>query len=150
MSGPSGSNAMDRTVEKIQEEIRALRLSLIEVNTRMRGMGPLSYGYSDLERRHESISKQLEYLESERMALLKPPARKTRASKGPTKSQKVKDRVHELKRENSGQSTEEIIDQVAEEMGETFEATKASYYRKEKKKKPQSCEKSGATHEQRN
>jgi hypothetical protein len=122
-------------MHNIAEDIRRIELELIDVETRLEKMGTLDRSYSTFNEKREILVKQLEFLKGQMKVHSSTPATsKATQARGPTQSEIVKKRVDELRKADPDKSVGEILDEVADELGKSLEAVKASYYRTTKDK----------------
>ena len=139
---------MKKTTD-LQQQIRDLKLKLIEVQTQIqaaphkpiedlmiaRGFVPEGYkAVGQLETEAKTLKNQIVFLESEVQAAGGTPKKGKPA--GGLEHEKVKaefERIRKKKKISEGQRVEEILAEVAENMGKTFEATKGAFYYKPQK-----------------
>jgi len=139
---------MKKTTDLLQQ-IRDLKLKLIEVQTQIEAapskavedfklsMGFVPHGYKtlgQLETEEKTLKIQIAFLEGEVQAAGGTPKKGKPA--GGSEHEKVRaefEKVRKRKKIPEGQRVDEILAEVAENMGKTFEATKGAFYYKAKK-----------------
>lgn len=130
----------------LQQQIRNLNLKLIEVQT-LKSAAPLkpiedfkvSMGYvpegyrtiGHLEAEEKILQKQIIYIEGE-IAKTEVPQKKGERA-GQWEHEKVKTEVERVRKIRPKEKIGKILDEVAENLGKTFEATQKAYYFKAKK-----------------
>ena len=140
---------MKKTTD-IQQQIRDLQLKLIEVHTQIqaaphkpiedlmiaRGFVPEGYkAVGQLETEAKTLKNQIAFLEGEDHAA--GGTQKKGKPAGGSEHEKVRaefEKVRKRKKIPEGQRVDEILAEVAENMGKTFEATKGAFYYQPKKK----------------
>ena len=120
-------------IEKINEQIRALKLERIDAKDRSKITSTDPFVVKDptsfIEQRVQAIDQKIALLESERGKLMS-----AKSQPRPTPDNVlVKKRVEQLKKENPGKDKADILNYVAKEMGKTPDAVKRLYYYKPKK-----------------
>jgi predicted nucleic acid-binding Zn-ribbon protein len=139
---------MKKTTD-LQQQIRDLKLKLIEVQTQIDSapskavedfkvlMGYMAPGYKttdDLKTEAKTLKNQIVFLEGEVLAA--EGTLKKGKPDGVSEHEKVKaefEKVRKKKKISEGQRVDEILEEVAEKLGKTFEATKRALYYKPKK-----------------
>lgn len=130
----------------IQQQLRNLNLKLIEVQT-LKSAAPLkpiedfkvSMGYvpegyrtiRQLEAEEKVLQKQIIYINEE--IARDGGAQKNGSPAGPREHEKVKAEVERVRKIRPKEKIGKILDEVAENLGKTFEATQKAYYFKPKK-----------------
>jgi hypothetical protein len=139
---------MKKTTD-LQQQLRDLKLNLIEVQTKIDRapskavedfkvlMGYVPPGYKttdDLKTEEKAIKNQIAFLEAEVQAAEGAP--KKGKPVGGLEHEKVKtefEKVRKKKKIPVGQRIDEILDEVADKLGKSFESTKGAFYYKPKK-----------------
>ena len=132
----------------LQDDLRELRLKLIEVQTKLEPhplspweafpdtTGPMPAGYksrSELKTEEKTLKKQIHFMEVE-MARAEQAPQKRKQPK-PKEHEKVKaefERIRKQKKILEGQEVDKILEDVANNLGKSFEATKKNFYYKPK------------------
>lgn len=131
--------------EKLEEKLQELQLKLIEVQTQIAvappkliedfkvAKGYLPQGYKtigQLDTEEKTLKKQIEFIEGE-IAKSRGPQKKGEA----WEHEKVKaeyERLRKIKKIPQGQDVDKILDEVADNLKKSFEATKKAFYYKPK------------------
>ena len=136
---------MEKTTD-LQQQIRDLQLRLIEVQTQKELAPPkaveVAEGYTSssyktiyqLENEEKTLKSQIAFLESEVQAARGTPKKGKPA--GGSEHEKVKaefEKARKKKKIPEGQRVDEILAEVAEKLGKTFESTKRGFYYQPKK-----------------